>query len=271
MRSTSALLVILLLVAACGGGDTGGEGDNDPDRPVLQIHWEGGFAPLESIYGRGPIYTLLGDGRLIYEGPVIAIYPGPLLPNYQVTRLDLDQVGEILDLVEEIGLPRMTEEVDDSASAQVADATTEVLTYWDESGVHRYAVYALGLGRESSNPATAAAAELFEVVGRHAHSGESVEYAGDRVRIIAGVSQLDPEPGFEDVRPWPLDGEDPSTWQELDLGFSCKVLGPEVLDTFADATQVTRWDLPTRPGSDYVLLVRPLHPGEPDCPGPAGD
>src|SRR3970040_1350886 len=61
----------------------------------------------ELTRGRGPTYTLLADGRLIFDGPVIAIYPGPLLPNYQIARLGEEQLDEILALVERIGLPAL--------------------------------------------------------------------------------------------------------------------------------------------------------------------
>lgn len=261
------LLVPVLLLTACGGGE-GGDGarDTDPDRPILQVRSEGGFAPAEVVYGRGPTYTLLGDGRLIYEGPVIAIYPGPLLPNYQVVTLPLQRVEEILDLVEEIGLPEMDREVDDTAAEMVADATTEVVTYWDEDGEHTYAVYALGLDPDPPRPATAATRRLMEALSEAASEGSSEEYVGDRIRIIAGISELDPDPGLEDIRPWPFPEEDPSRWERVDLGFSCRMFGPDLLDRFRDATQVTRWELPGEPGSQYVLLVRPLHPGEPACP-----
>ncbi len=148
----------------------------------------------------------------------------------------------------------------------VADATTEVVTYWDGEQFHQYSVYALGIGT-NPNPATAATAELVGALSEAAFSGSSEEYLGDRVRVISGVAQVAPDPGFEDVRAWPLDGEDPNHWTELNLGFTCKVFGPEVIGTFRGATQVTQWlhPNPMMDAPPFVLLIRPLHPGEPDC------
>ncbi|MGH8871008.1 MAG: hypothetical protein ACRDWS_03435 [Acidimicrobiia bacterium] len=265
----TSLVLALITLVACGGGELGSQNRNpDPDSPILQLGSKGGFTTPEINLGRGPTYTLLTGGRLIFEGPVIAIYPGPLLPNYQVVQLSDNQVDEILALVEEIGLPDMESELDDSAASTVADATTEVLTYWDENGAHQYSVYGLGIDPNPSSPATTAMVELVDTLSTSAFSGEPEIYEGDRVRIIAGVAQSAPDPEFEDVRPWPIEGEDPNQWTELNLGFMCKVFGPEILDRFADATQTTRWlhPDPMMDAPPFELLVRPLHPGEPDCP-----
>jgi hypothetical protein len=266
-RPIVLLATVALTLAACGGGDGAGL-PPDPDAPVIQVRSEGGFTTPEMNLGRGPAYTLLGDGRLIYEGPVIEIYPGPLLPNYQTTQLTEDLVQGLLTLIDEIGLPEMDSELDDSAMATVADATTEVVTFWDENGAHTYSVYGLGIDPNPSNPATAATLELVAALSEASFSADSVEYAGDRARVISGVAQVAPDPEFEDVRPWPLDGDDPAEWTELSLGFTCETFGPEVLDEFRDATQVTQWLHPDEmmDAPPFILLVRPLHPGEPDCP-----
>ncbi len=266
MRKLIGLAVATMMtVSACGEG--GLVLTEDADAPVLQIRSEGGLVPIERIDTWGPSYTLLTDGRLIHEGPVTMIYPGPLLPNTQVATVTGEEMDRILGLIEEIGLPGMVSERDDSASGDIADATTEVLTYWDADGEHTYSVYALGMPSDPT-PATAAAAELVETLSAATFSGESEPYAGDRVRVIAGVSQLVPEPGFEDIRPWPLPGEDPGEWARVASGRSCQVFGPGTFEIFTDATQVTQWlhPNPMMDAPTYTLVVRQLHPGEPDCP-----
>jgi hypothetical protein len=230
------------------------------------VRYEGGFVPVEISLGSGPRYTLIADGRLIHEGPVIAIYPGPLLPNYLVSHINEDQMNTVLELVDKIGLREMEDEIDDNAAQFVADASTEVITYWDADGEHTYSVYALGIEADSSNPSTAAFSELLVVLDQLAVQGEAVPYEPERVQVIAGFGLVDPE--FADVRDWPLDKTDFSDWETLPNGWMCTTYGPEVLDTFADATQTTQWTHPD-PMMDapaFTLLVRPLHPGEPDCP-----
>lgn len=221
---------------------------------------------MDTILGRGPGYTLLADGRLIYEGPTIAIFPGPLVPNYQVTTIDDQQMQLVLDLIDRMGLPDMDREVDDSAASRVADATTEVITYWDSNGEHVYAVYALGIDFDQDPaPATKAFTEVLGLMGDLV-SGEAVPYAPDRVRIVAGPGYVNEE--FEDVRDWPLQNEDITTWDTLPNDWRCQIFEPGVLDQFFDASQVTVWESPDAGvfDSPVTLLVRPLHPGEPDCP-----
>lgn len=263
-RTLGLLIAAALTLTACGA-DTGLSLPDDPDAPVLQLRSEGGFAPVEFILGQGPSYTLLADGRLIHTGPTVAIFPGPLLPNYLVTEIDDSQMSTILSLIEEIGLPDMVDESDDSANQFVADANTEVVTYWDDSGQHRYSVYALGIDPNPSVAANKAFMDLITTLDGMALSGPAVPYEGDRVQVIAGVGFANPD--FDDVRDWPLEKTDFSDWETLPNQWMCKVYGSDVLDGFTDATQATQWTHPDpmMDADTFTLLVRPLHPGEPDC------
>jgi gas vesicle protein len=54
---------------------------------VVKIEQVGGFIAPWVTLGRYPTVVLYADGRLIMEGPQIEIYPGPALPNLQVTQL----------------------------------------------------------------------------------------------------------------------------------------------------------------------------------------
>jgi hypothetical protein len=268
-KRTLVLLVgTALAISACGAQQAG---SYNADEPLLQIRSEGGFVPLEWSLGQGPTYTLLGDGRVISQGPVILIYPGPLLPNYQISQIAESEFDRILDLVDEIGLPEMESEYDDSAASFVADATTEVITFWDnDSGLHQYSVYALGIEPDTPNRSTAAAYELLTTIQEAvANSTDTTPYEPEEVRVLAGITTIVSD--LEDIRPWPLEGEDPSQWEQLEIGWSCEVFGPEILETFADASQVTQWlhPDPMMDAPPFALLVRPLHPGEEACEIPS--
>jgi hypothetical protein len=267
MRSKSLLIVpvLALALAACGEPGGGASLREDPDAPVVQVRSEGGFVPVEWALGHGPAYTLLADGRLIYSGPIIMIFPGPLLPNYQVAQATGEQMRRVLKLVEEIGLPGIDHEIDDSAMDMVADASTEMVTYWDDAGEHTYGVYALGLETDGGQSGVnVSVQELISVLGEISAETSLGSYEGERVRVVAGV--VDPGQDTPDVRDWPLGDADFSEWQTLENGWVCKVYGPEILDLFAEATEQTVWTHPDEE-SPFKLLVRPLHPGEPDCPG----
>ncbi len=259
-------LALLLVLAACG--EPADSGDTDDAAPVIQIRTEGGFAPIEFILGNGPNYTLLSDGTLIFRGPQPEIFPGPLVPDYQVVRLSDESVDRVMEFVDEIGLAGMVDEFDNSAAAFVADASTEVITLWDENGAHRYSVYALGIGDDPLNPSepadprTVALADLIDFVAS-VDIASAETFQADRVRVVGGATQFPADPEFVDVRDWPLGEEDPASWNRVNQDWTCQQFGPEVLDAFTDATTATTWDLG---GTEFKLLVRPLLPGEPSCP-----
>ena len=255
-----ALSLFALLLAACGGGNTPAVAD---DEPLLQIVSEGGFVPLEFALGNGPRYTILGDGSLIYQGPQIEIYPSPLVPNFQVATLSETQLSAILAMVEEIGLPDIDDETDNEAANFVADASTEVITFWDEAGTHRLAVYALGI-EEDPSARNAAFLDLIETLEQFTGVAEAHEYTAERVRVLAGEAFVDPE--FEDIRDWPLDGSDPASWEQMEIGWSCTVIDGPVPEAFTNATSATSWNPPDGSGTPVKLIVRPLLPGESDCP-----
>lgn len=261
-KSLGVVGSIALVLAACGGGD-GTSIAVGPDEAVLQITSEGGFAPVELILNNGPRYTVLGDASLIFQGVTTLEYPGRLVPSYLVAQLDDNQMNALLAIVEDIGLPDIDDETDDSATNMVADATTEVITYWDETGKHRLAVYALGIEPDPSER-NAAFLELIETLDQFTAQTDAEPFDPEQVRIVAGPGTVNPD--FEDIRPWPLD-ENWDGWTALENGWQCRVFPPDVMTTFEDATQATTWEMPEG-GFDFdpaTLLVRPLLPGEPAC------
>jgi hypothetical protein len=260
-KTFGALAALAVVMSACGG-NSGGV-DIADDEPVLRISAEGGFLPVEVSLNTGPRYTLLGDGSLIYQGVQTLEFPGRLVPPYMVARLDDNQLNAILAMVEDIGLSEIDHEVDNSAQEFVADASTEVITYWDEAGEHRYEVYALGL-EESPSERNAAFLDLIETLDRFTAEAPAEPYVADRARVVAGEGFVDPE--FEDIRAWPLEGTDLSEWVTLANGWQCTVIDGPVPTVFEEATQTTTWEHPDGTSDALLLLVRPLHPGEPDCP-----
>lgn len=282
MRRTARLLVVLgLVLAACGGDDTAhtttttvpGSTLTTGDIGVpangdiqLTVTSEGGFAPVESHLDRMPRYVLLADGTLYYQGPVPAIFPGPLLPNVQVTEVTDAQMDEIRELVEELGLPGIDELIDDSNAEMVADATTEFITYYDENGTHRLGVYALGITQGGGSTERILATELVQVLDEATATGDARPYSPDRLQVAAG-----PLIPFDDVdggvQPWPLETAF-TNMPDWAMDWRCvEVEGDEVgrlIDLFAEANQATRWDTGDQ---ELTIKARPLLPGEDACGG----
>ncbi|HJS72619.1 MAG TPA: hypothetical protein VJ858_07825 [Acidimicrobiia bacterium] len=259
-KSLGAIASLALVLAACGAESDSGAGG---DEAVLQITSEVGSGPVEFVLATGPRYTMLGDGRLIFQGFQTMEFPGALVPPYLVATLDDNQMSAVLAMVEDIGLSEIEDETDDSNMEMVADATTEVITYWDENGPHRLAVYALGMD-ESPSHRDAAFLELISTFDQFTAETPSEPYVADQVRVIAGPGGVDP--AFSDVRPWPLADTDFSDWEELPNGWHCTIIDGPVPSVFDEATQATTWEHPDGESGALLLLVRPLIPGEPNCP-----
>lgn len=270
-RPLSALVVVTLSLAACGTGDTLAppDGVNDDD-PLIQISAEGGFVPVEYNLSRGPTFTVTQGGRFIFLGVTTLEFPGKLVQPFFEAQLDDAQMAKIRDIIEEMGIAEFVDGSDNSVT-NVADASTEVIKYWDENGAHRYSVYALGITDQATEPATIAFAELFDYLHELAGSANGTEYAPDEIRIVAGVYRGGFDPQFEDRRDWPLTGENPDDWDVFttigEETWTCKVFEASALQTFADAKQTTVWAHPTESADaeNFQLLVRPLHPGEDGC------
>jgi hypothetical protein len=147
------LLALMVSVAACGGsgdrGDEGPSGGGDPDLDpprgaeelVLRMEWQGGFMTPEMNFSQLPLYSLYGDGRLIYPGPMIEIYPPPAMPNLQSRRLSPDGVSLLLERAAQAGL---IGETPDFGSPPLADVPTTVFTVNVNGTTYLTEVYALG-------------------------------------------------------------------------------------------------------------------------------
>jgi hypothetical protein len=287
------LLAVALVLGACGAADDAGsttttstptiggpgtttttEGpstteDRSPDEVVLQVRFEGGFAPVEMIYNPLPRYTLLGDGRIAFEGPTPAIFPGPLLPNVEVARLAEGDVARILELVAAAGLPDITEELNTEYADRVADAQNTVVTYHDGAGEHVFSVYALGIRLDPpKDPRVAALQRLVEALDAAAASVTDPEpWDVDALQIIVTDSfggENEPEAA---VVPWPLAAPVAELAQPVFGDVRCIALDGEQALTaaaaFEEASQLTFFD---DGAGIYRLLVRPILPGETACP-----
>ena len=273
-RILIAILTLALLAAACGaddGSDTTTQPPGTtappegPARMLLMVSNEGGFLPLEVALNQSPSFTLLTDGMLIFRGAIPAIFPGPLLPNLQQVKLTADQMNDVRVLIDAIGLPDITDYVNNDANSFVADASSTVAIYVDDDGVtHRMSVYALGL-QEDMPDELANLSLLAEKLDSFSYEGPAGEpYNADTVivRVLEG-GNFGAE--FEDVRPWEFafePGEVPIQMPDI----PCHVLEGDsadaVLALLAGATQVTQWE---HTNGTFTVLGRGLLPGETGC------
>ena len=253
----------LLLVAACGDDDDGApaatsvpgvgtatlptvpEGSartyeyaTGADDVVIDVSYEGGFVPPELIFARTPAAMVTGDGRALSTGPVIAIFPGPLLPNVLQQSITPDGTQMLLALADELGL---LADVEYARNDQIADATDTVVTITVDGTTYHHQAYALDIEPES-DPAradlstfVAAMTDLPSTVGDELGTDEPFVPPAYLIRatpIDLSTTTFDVEPTIEE---WPADA--PVRLADAAECAELPVADGEAL--FADATQLT--------------------------------
>lgn len=285
-RSLLGLLAIapLVLAAACGDDSStspatappadstlpepaGPSGEYDhatgADDVVLRIGFEGGFVTPEMTFQDLPLVLVTGDGRVFQQGPVPAIYPGPLLPNVQVRTISEAGIQSLLGLADEYGLlaERTYERPD-----MIADAADTVVTINANGESFEHRAYALGMddGPEGTDTdeRRLALADFVREVQEYAVGPESDELGPESAfepdaylvrTLIAGDWSGDD--GIEPtVVEWPAEVS-----VRLDGEIECaEIPADEVAELFADANQLTWF---AEDGISYQVFVTPQLPG----------
>ena len=247
----------------------------DPDEVVIRVDWEGGFVPPGVNLSRLPLVLVMADGRVITQGPQLAIYPGPLLPNLQVRTLTAEALASLLERAADDGLL-----VDaDYAGGPIADAPTTVLRITVDGVTFTQSAYALfesldangaeqPAGAPDADGRTAMRAFIDTLTGLpdDAYTGAPASYVADGLRLYSSAYVPDPAADWMPVE-WPL--EDMATAGESagdGLGIRCQVVSGEDMATVLPLLEGANSATPFRSGgADYSLIVRPLLPGESGC------
>ena len=229
------------------------------DDVVIRIGYEGGFVPIDYLFLDLPSVLVTGDGRLITQGPVAAIYPGPLLPNMQVRTIAEADIQKILALAEQHGLL-----VDRQYTSpnNVADAPDTVVTITANGVTYRHSAYALGLadfgGPETDDARRQLAEFVDSVTGEWLYdgtlAGEDQPYESDAFLIRAtpatDLSGYEIEPTLVE---WP-GAIDLATASEC-----AEVTWADSAELFQQANQLTFF---TQNDVTYSVAVKQQLPGD---------
>lgn len=215
-----------------------------------------------------PMVALYPDGRLITQGPMIMIYPGPALPNLQVTHISQAGVGQVLQWASEAGL----QGPDRQLGEPMLDSGVMVFTVASAEGTHRTTVADL-----SSNDSEVGAVREFHDVMLNLRQwladeivGDDVPYTFDRLRVVSFPANPDniTDPQLVNRLDWPLGplatlGEPISEPEP----YRCALIDGEDLDTLlpllSRANELTLW---RSEDAEFQLYLRPLLPDEEPCP-----
>lgn len=281
----AVLSLLLLLLTACG--QAGGEVTAEPAAPpttdddlVLRVDHTGGFSTPAMLASRVPVVSVYADGRVITEGPQIAIFPAPALPNLQVRQIEPEGVETLVDLALEAGVG----EDPDLGEPPIADATSTRFTVMTASGTEQLEAYALSEATAPVGPGPdlgltpeqqAVRAELLDLLDALTNLpqtlGEEAVTAEEPYEPQAVAAIVTPwvDPGMEDIEPaevaWPgpeLPGEPLVPAMDVSCVTATGDEAEAVLDAAADANSATAW---TSGDARWSVALRPLLPAESGC------
>jgi hypothetical protein len=118
---------------------------------VLRLEEGGGFVPIEFMAGNAPIFTLYGDGRIVFQQRT-DVFPEPDAAGivrtnpWRTAQLDAEQIEELLTFA--LGPGGLGAARENYGNDMVADASTSTFTI-NAGGVDKQvAIYALGMEGE---------------------------------------------------------------------------------------------------------------------------
>lgn len=275
-----------------GGGDTDGIDHPTGSEAILVLDYAGGMVPVQFMVTNLPTFVLLGDGRVIMQGPQTLEFPGPAFPALIERTLTEEGIQAVLGAVEDTNLFTADLELR-GAQSMVADAPDTLFILNAGGQDVTVSVYGLGALLPDMEPPpgmSSAEVEAHRVLGQlndglmtldtwlpaDAWEAEGWQpYEPESFRLyVRDVTGQPVEGGDlpEQVREWPTD-DDPAAFGTEETAFGdgtrCGVvdgeLGATWLAELSAANQMTLW---TDDGERrFSVKARPLLPHEdPACP-----
>jgi len=289
-----AILVGVLVVAALVGGCVGSTATPSAATPSaatpsaatpsaaayrLRATMTQATPPL-SRFGWLPVVSITGDLQVVVAGPMIELYPGPLLPNLQARSISADGFAKIVERARTLGLlsgdgdftpPNLALGASQGRIELVVDGVRHDLTGDPSRLIQCVAAPCTPV------PGTPEAFAAFwqaisDMSWLEAELGAQAPYVADSYAILVGVEPVE-EPSLPpQVVTWPRETPLASFGKPVGnvaaprcgtvRGSDAAILRP----TLASANQLTRWlDKGSAPGAGTSIQVRPMVPGEDVC------
>jgi hypothetical protein len=274
---TAAAAVTLFLISACARTDAAGAPGESAspssvpvpaDQLVLRVEQTGGLAGPAARIGQLPAVSVYGDGRVITQGPQIAVYPGPALPNLLVQQASPATVDGLIAKGREVAAA-----APDLGRPGVADGTTTRITISGRT-IDAYALQeaqpndpALTPAQQAARAKLSAFVEQLTELPTTKGMPEARPYQAEAVAVLSRtwVKPADGLPTPPAATPWPGPAL-PGDYLQGGVQQGClTVTGAEagkVLAAAANANQITPWKSGT---ATWSVSFRPLLPDESGC------
>jgi hypothetical protein len=265
---------------ASGSLPAGSPGAYDPNALVLRVSYEGGLVAPKSERIRPPAVSVYADGRIMTQGAVPAIYPGPLVPSIVYRSVGRDGAANILAAAQAAGLTGQdatypsgpVEDVPSTVISVVHDGTTTMTTFGFLGGPGSSPVP----GDSAGQVEAAAAALVGGLMGGDTFGGTAgpegtYQPLGFELFVSPGAPSSSTPGMSEPSVAWPLatplasfgqpdpKGGTGSRFGRVS-GDDAAKLGP----VLAEANQLTGF---TSGGAEWTVAARPLLPDEVASPG----
>ena len=276
-------LLVAVVVGACGSSEApsgSDSADGETGDFLLRAALTQALLP-ESLFGSGPVITITADRTVVTNGPVLAIFPGPLAPNLRGRSITAAGVERIVNGARTLGLLEgdgVFSPADVAPGAQqgrvelIVDGALRTIT--GDPGRVMQCIRAPCEPAPSSPEAFAtfwqALLDLPSMMPEEL--GREFAYEPEAWALLIGIQPPDDDGIASQVVEWPLEraladtgrptGDGPLPRCGTVRGADAAVL----TDAFAGANQLTTWiDRGGAEGDAVSIAVRPLLTGEDAC------
>jgi hypothetical protein len=263
--------VLAALIAACGDDSQQASSYSFPQVPdtvVMRIGYENGFVAPGASFVRLPSLLVSGDGRVFTPGPMIEIYPGPLLPAILERSITKTGIQKLLRLADDAALLGAIPDYSLPPDAMIADAPDTVVTITVNGESYEHRANALGMESPEGGPSTPARDNLLKFVtlvtdvskvAGAGNVGTERAFVAEQYRFQAmavdPTQWTDPSPTIVE---WPAD----AGVVLADSAQCATITASEGDDLFATATQLTFFQ---EAAVVYQLAVIGVLPGDALC------
>jgi hypothetical protein len=280
VRRPGIVVVVAVLVAACSSGSGSAAPSGDTASYALRATLHQAIPP-ESQFTWLPHAFIAADGVVVTQGPVPAIFPGPLVPplfGAPISEAGFDQVVErarALGLLDGDGDFAPPDPMPGSMSGVIelrVDGAMRAITGDPNSGIQCITTpcHPAPGSPESFGTFWRELGDLRSLVGDEL--GADSPYRPERYALLIGVTPPDDSGLAPQVLPWPLQtplAETGVPIGDADQPRCATVEGEDAATleaTFAGANQLTLWaDADADPADAVSIAVRPLLPGDDPC------